>query len=95
MSLFRSKKEHSLACSAPTVPEATMIKMLTGRSALRPASAMVLGIEVQKDPIGVRERVGIIPEQETPPSFLTATEYLHFVGAIRKIPDIRAGDMVV
>jgi ABC-2 type transport system ATP-binding protein len=42
-----------------------------------------------KDPIGVRERVGIIPEQETPPSFLTATEYLDFVGEVRKIPDVR------
>lgn len=66
----------------------TMIKMLTGQ--VRPAggSATVLGIDVVKDPIGVRERVGIIPEQETPPSFLTATEYLDFVGAVRKVPDI-------
>jgi ABC-2 type transport system ATP-binding protein len=65
----------------------TMIKMLTGQ--VRPAggSATVLGIDVVKDPIGVRERVGIIPEQETPPSFLTATEYLDFVGAVRKVPD--------
>ncbi len=65
----------------------TMIRMLTGQ--VRPAggSASVLGIDVVKDPIGVRERVGIIPEQETPPSFLTATEYLDFVGAVRKVPD--------
>src|SRR5208337_4161824 len=68
--------------------KSTMIRMLTGQ--IRPTSgtATVLGLDVQKDPIGVRERVGIIPEQETPPSFLSATEYLHFVGAIRKIPDI-------
>jgi ABC-2 type transport system ATP-binding protein len=65
----------------------TMIKMLTGQ--IRPTSgaAAVLGLDVTKDPIGVREHVGIIPEQETPPSFLTAQEYLDFVGAIRKIPD--------
>jgi len=65
----------------------TMIKMLTGQ--IRPTSgvATVLGLDAAKDPIGVRERVGIIPEQETPPSFLTAQEYLNFVGAIRKIPD--------
>ena len=48
----------------------------------------MLGIDVMKDPVGVRARVGIIPEQETPPSFLTAIEYLDFVGAVRKIPDI-------
>jgi ABC-2 type transport system ATP-binding protein len=48
----------------------------------------VLGLDVVQDPIGVRERVGIIPEQETPPSFLTATEYLDFVGEVRKIQDV-------
>ena len=68
--------------------KSTMIKMMTGQIRPTEGSATVLGIDVLKDPIGVRERVGIIPEQETPPSFLTATEYLKFVGAIRKIPDI-------
>ena len=65
-----------------------MIKMLTGQIRPTGGTATVLGIDVQKDPVGVRERVGIIPEQETPPSFLTAIEYLEFVGAVRKIPDI-------
>ncbi|MFA5331106.1 MAG: ABC transporter ATP-binding protein [Methanoregula sp.] len=68
--------------------KSTMIKMLTGQLLPTSGSARVQGIDVQKDPIGVREKIGIIPEQETPPSFLTADEYLHFVGAIRKIPDI-------
>ena len=66
----------------------TMIKMLTGQTKPTAGSATVLGIDVTKDPIGVRARVGIIPEQETPPSFLTAIEYLEFVGAVRKIPEI-------
>ena len=67
----------------------TMIKILTGQ--IRPGSgrATVLGLDVEKDPIGVRERVGIIPEQETPPSFLTATEYLDFVGEVRHIADVQ------
>ena len=67
----------------------TMIKILTGQ--IRPGSgrATVLGLDVEKDPIGVRERVGIIPEQETPPSFLTATEYLDFVGEVRHIGDVQ------
>ena len=66
-----------------------MIKILTGQ--IRPGSgrATVLGLDVEKDPIGVRERVGIIPEQETPPSFLTATEYLDFVGEVRHIGDVQ------
>ena len=66
----------------------TMIKMLTGQVRPTSGSAIVLGLIVEEDPVGVRGRVGIIPEQETPPSFLTATEYLDFVAAIRKIPDI-------
>jgi ABC-2 type transport system ATP-binding protein len=66
----------------------TMIKMLTGQIQQTSGTATVLGLDVQKDPIGVRTAVGIIPEQETPPSFLTAMEYLAFVGAVRKIPDI-------
>ena len=66
----------------------TMIKMLTGQIRPNGGSATVLGLDVTKDPVGVREKVGIIPEQETPPSFLTATEYLAFVGAIRNIPDL-------
>jgi ABC-2 type transport system ATP-binding protein len=67
----------------------TMIKMLTGQTKPTGGSASVLGIDVTKDPVGVRSRVGIIPEQETPPSFLTALEYLEFVAAVRKIPDIQ------
>ncbi len=68
----------------------TMIKMLTGQTRPSAGSASVFGIDVTKDPIGVRAQVGIIPEQETPPSFLTAMEYLEFVAAVRKIPDITA-----
>jgi ABC-2 type transport system ATP-binding protein len=67
----------------------TMIKVLTGQIRPTAGSATVLGIDVKKDPVGVRERVGIIPEQETPPSFLTATEYLDFVGEVRHIPDVQ------
>jgi ABC-2 type transport system ATP-binding protein len=66
----------------------TMIKMLTGQTRPTSGSATVLGVDVIKDPVGVRRQVGIIPEQETPPSFLTAMEYLEFVAAVRKIPDI-------
>ena len=68
----------------------TMIKMLTGQTRPTGGSATVLGTDVITDPVGVRAQVGIIPEQETPPSFLTAVEYLEFVAAVRKIPDIEA-----
>jgi ABC-2 type transport system ATP-binding protein len=66
----------------------TMIRMLTGQIRPTEGSAGVLGLDPEKDPVGVRARVGIIPEQETPPSFLTAEEYLRFVGSVRQIADI-------
>ncbi len=68
----------------------TMIKMLTGQIRAASGEAIVLGYDILRDPIRVRQEVGIIPEQETPPSFLTAEEYLDFVADIRGIPDIRA-----
>jgi ABC-2 type transport system ATP-binding protein len=63
----------------------TMIKMLTGQIKPTSGSLKVHGVDVLEDPIRVRELVGVIPEQETPPSFLTAEEYLHFVAKIRKM----------
>jgi ABC-2 type transport system ATP-binding protein len=66
----------------------TMIKMLTGQIKPTQGTVNVLGLDVLKNPVKVRELIGIIPEQESPPSFLTAEEYLEFVGKIRKIDNI-------
>ncbi|MDD1675613.1 MAG: ABC transporter ATP-binding protein [Methanomicrobiales archaeon] len=65
----------------------TMIKVLTGQIAPTSGQGQVMGIDVVQDPVRVREMVGIVPEQETPPSFLTAEEYLQFVGKIRHLED--------
>ncbi len=67
----------------------TMIKVLTGQIRPTGGSARVLGLDAEREGLRIRERVGIIPEQESPPSFLSSMEYLEFVGAVRKIPDIR------
>jgi len=66
----------------------TTIRILTGQLMPTSGTASVLGVSVLKDPIKVRELVGIIPERETPPSFLTSVEYLHFVGKIRHLDNI-------
>jgi len=65
----------------------TMIRMLTGQIRPTSGSARVLGMDVAASPVAVREKVGIIPEQESPPSFLTAEEYLSFVAKVRKLDD--------
>jgi ABC-2 type transport system ATP-binding protein len=63
----------------------TTVKMLTGQIKPTRGSAEILGVNAVKSPIEVRELVGIIPEQENPPSFLTSEEYLHFVSKVRNI----------
>jgi ABC-2 type transport system ATP-binding protein len=64
----------------------TMIKMLTGQLKPTKGSITVLETNVLQHPIQIRQHIGIIPEQESPPSFLTSQEYLEFVCKIRAIP---------
>src|SRR5947199_1504111 len=63
----------------------TMLRILTGQ--LRPTSgeAHVLNVDVVQEPLHVKSLVGIVPEVESPPSYLTAHEYLYFVGRVRKL----------
>lgn len=68
----------------------TLIKVLTGQLAPTKGTARVLGVDVAADPMAVKERVGIVPEIESPPSYLTSYEYLYFVGRVRKVPDADA-----
>jgi len=65
--------------------KSTMIKILTGQIKPTKGKVSVMDIDPVKNPVKVREMCGIIPEQETPPSFLTAEEYLSFICDIRKI----------
>lgn len=66
----------------------TIIKILTGQIKPESGELSVLEVDVKKEPLKIRELVGIIPEQETPPSFLTAEEYLQFVCHIRGLDPI-------
>jgi ABC-2 type transport system ATP-binding protein len=66
----------------------TTVKLLTGQIKPDKGSMKVAGVNVLEAPLRVRELVGIIPEQETPPSFLTSEEYLYFVAKIRKLDGI-------
>ncbi|MCQ6963842.1 ABC transporter ATP-binding protein [Methanolobus chelungpuianus] len=65
----------------------TMIRMLTGQTRPTSGEVTVRGVDVLSSPLRVKELTGIIPEQENPPSFLTAEEYLHFVAKVRKLED--------
>ncbi|MFB6220201.1 MAG: ABC transporter ATP-binding protein [Halolamina sp.] len=65
----------------------TTMELLTGQIVPDAGEATVLGVDPAVEPVGVRELVGILPEKESPPSFLTPREYLQFVGAVRGLDD--------
>jgi len=58
----------------------TTIRTLTGQirwaSSTDPTTELILETDPTTEPIETRRRVGILPEQGSPPSFLTPREYL-------------------
>ncbi len=72
----------------------TAIGLLTGQLVPDEGSLSVLGTDPATEPIETRRLVGIVPEKESPPSFLTPREYFDFVGQIRGIPDDRLAERV-
>jgi ABC-2 type transport system ATP-binding protein len=66
----------------------TLIRILTGQLEPTSGEASVLGVDVVKEPLKAKELIGIVPEVESPPTYLTAYEYLYFVGKVRKVDDL-------
>jgi len=66
----------------------TLLKLLTGQLDPTSGGCRVLGTNPAEDPIAVKMKIGIVPEIESPPSFLTGKEYLQFIGLIRDLKDI-------
>ena len=63
----------------------TLLKILSGQLVQTRGIAKVLGLDVHSKPIDVKRMVGIVPEIESPPSYLTAYEYLYFVTKVRNV----------
>lgn len=68
--------------------KSTFIKLLTGQLQPTVGGVRVLGVDVGKDARKVKANVGIVPESESPPSYLTAAEYLEFVARLRGLDDV-------
>ena len=68
--------------------KSTFIKLLAGQ--LRPSKGRieVLGVNAVSDPQKVKANIGIVPESESPPSFLTPVEFLEFVAKLRSVERI-------
>lgn len=64
--------------------KSTTIKVLTGQIDRDSGEVSVLDIDPGESPVRLRQKLGILPEREDPPSFLTASEYLEFISDIRE-----------
>lgn len=62
--------------------KSTTLKMLLGLVKPDSGSVNVLGIDVQENPVAVKQLVGYVPESPRLYEFLTGIEYLDFVGDI-------------
>ena len=65
----------------------TLLKILTGQIKTTKGNAKILGMNIEENVIEVKKKIAIVPEQESPPSFLTPKEVLEMVASIRQIKD--------
>ncbi|HEQ78738.1 MAG TPA: ABC transporter ATP-binding protein [Euryarchaeota archaeon] len=65
----------------------TLLRILIGEIPPDEGQARVLQMDPWKEPMKVKSQIGIVPEVESPPSYLTADEYIDFVMAVRDIND--------
>jgi ABC-2 type transport system ATP-binding protein len=62
--------------------KSTTLKMLIGLVQPDAGVVNVLGVDVEKDPVAVKQQVGYVPESPRLYEFLTGIEYLDFIGDI-------------
>ncbi|MFB6184141.1 MAG: ABC transporter ATP-binding protein [Haloarculaceae archaeon] len=65
----------------------TTIRICTGQLVPDDGEVTVLGTDPTSNGVETRRRVGVLPERESPPSFLTPREYFAFVGTVREMDE--------
>src|SRR5437870_9017666 len=63
--------------------KSTLMKTLVGLLKPTSGTVIVLGHDVEKDPLLVKKLAGYVPESPRMYEFLTATEYLDFIADVR------------
>jgi len=63
----------------------TLLKILTCQLKSTEGNAEVFGLDTSNEFTSIKPRISIVPEQESPPSFLTPREVLELVVSIRDI----------
>jgi len=67
----------------------TLLRVLTGQLMQDTGTVVTAGVP-NTEPIRLKQRVGIVPEAETPPTFLTAQETLELTCMIRGLDDVQS-----
>lgn len=67
--------------------KSTTIKILTGIISDFEGSVNLLDMDVRKDPVAIKQRIGYIPEQAALYDVLTPMEYLRFVGKLYQLEE--------
>jgi ABC-2 type transport system ATP-binding protein len=86
---FQVREGSFFGCFGPNgAGKSTLLRILTGQ--IRPTSgqAIVLGLDCATQGIEIKRNVGIVPEVESPPSYLTASEFLWFAGKVREVDNL-------
>lgn len=86
---FQVQKGEILGFLGPNgAGKTTTMRILTGYMPPSSGSAVVAGFDVIEDSIEVRRRVGYLPETVPLYPEMSATEYLTFMGSLRRVPDL-------
>jgi len=86
---FEVREGSFFGCFGPNgAGKSTLLKIMTGQTVASSGEVSVLGMDPSKTPLEVKRAIGIVPEVESPPSYLTAKEFLDFVGSVRKVEDL-------
>lgn len=65
----------------------TLVRIITGQLAPDTGEGLTMGVPF-RDGLEVKRRVGIVPESETPPTFLNAQEFLELICRLRVLDDV-------
>lgn len=86
---FEVKEGLFFGCFGPNgAGKSTLLRILTGQIQQSSGEATVLGLDCRTQGIEVKKAIGIVPEVESPPSYLTASEFLFFSGKVRQVDDL-------
>jgi len=78
--------------------KSTTIRMLTGLLAPTAGRIRILGLDLERNPVPVKQQIGVVPEGLALYDRLTGAEYLNFVGRMygldRKVAAQRAAELL-